>query len=274
MPLNEYLIWVLFFLIAIVAIYGYRILYTQALKALANTARIQANPKSLKKLNKQIKKDYPSFVSTLIGALLSVGIVFALYKYVEGNRVNTISKYQAIATTAMQAECATQCSVYGITQSQLIGPQLEQNCCYGINSDPDYIFTWQSNHPKVILKEHVDASGANATWFGTRVKEDENTLSTILVRGDMSNVIQQNQNIIDDAYNHALSITPSMHASFAVIHLTIAPKGHVTESKIISTDINSIEFKNNLLKIFSNLHFSSGNFQTMYYTYHLQLKQK
>lgn len=274
MPLNEYLIWVLFFLVAIVAIYGYRILHTQVLKTLANTARIKSNPKSLKKINKQIKKDYPSFVSTLIGALLSVGIVFALYKYVEGNRINTISEFQAIATTAMKNECTTSCAAYGITQAQLVGPQLEQDCCYGIFNRPDYIFMWQSDDPKVILKERVDTSGANAVWVGNPINANKDIESPILVRNDMDNVIQQNQNIIDAAYKHALQITPSMHASFAVVHLIIAPNGQVTDSSIISTDINSAEFKNNLIKIFSNLHFSTGNFQTTYYIYHLQLKQK
>lgn len=270
MPLTEYFIWFLFFLIAFVAIYGYRILHTRARTALANTTQTPSNLKSLKKLNKQGKKGLPSFMSTFVGAFFSVVLVFALYKYYEWNRIDTIAKFQTIATTAMQNECTINCAAYGITQNQLVGPQLEQDCCYGRESYPDYIFTWQSNDPKVILKEHLDTSGTNAAWFGTRVKED--TASTILVRGDMSNVIQQNQNIIDGAYKHALEITPSMHASFAVIHLMIAPNGQVTESSIISTDINSIEFKNNLLKIFSNLHFSSGNFQTTYYTYHLQLK--
>lgn len=272
MPLNEYLIWFLFFLIAFVAIYGYRIIHTRALTALANTTQTPSNLKSLKKLNKQVKKGLPSFMSTLVGAFFSVALVFGLYKYYEWNRTNTISRFQAIATTAMQNECTAHCSDYGITQNQLIGPQLEQDCCYGRDSYPDYIFTWQSNDPKVILKEHLDTSSINAVWLGARVKEDLE--STILIRNDMSNVIQQNQNIIDAAYNHALEITPSMHASFAVIHLIIAPNGQVTNSNIISTDINSVEFKNNLLKIFSNLRFSSGNFQIMYYTYHLQLKQK
>jgi len=272
MLLNEYFIWALFFLVAFVSIYGYRLLNTSALKVFANTARIQSDPKSLKKLNKAISKKYPSVISTLIGAFLGVVVVFSLYQYFESSRRDTISKYQEMATTAMQNECTAHCSVYGITQNQLIGPQLEQDCCYGLNSYPNYIFIWQSDNPKVILKEHIDTSGTNAVWFGTRVKVDVDP--TILVRKDMNSIIQQNQNIIDDAYQHALTITPSMHGSFAVVHLTIAPNGQVTHSNIISTDINSVEFKNNLLKIFSNLHFSSGNFQITYYTYHLQLKQR
>lgn len=267
MPLTEHFIWFLFLLIAFASIYGYRMLHTRALKALATTARIQSNPKSLKKLNKQIKKKPPSFMSTLVGVLLSVAVVFTLYKYYEWNRIKTISKFQAIATTAMQNECTTHCSVYGITENNLIGPQLEQDCCYGGYSHPDYIFTWQSNNPKVILKEHLDTSGTNTVWVGTRVKEDID--SPILVRNDMGSVTQQNKNIIDAAYKHALQMTPSMHASFAAIHLIIAPNGQVTNSNIISTDINSVEFKNNLLKISSHQKFSAGKFQTMYFTYTL-----
>ncbi len=272
MLLTENLIWFLFFIIAFVSIYGYRLLNTSALKAFANTARFQSDPKSLKKLNKEINKKYPSVISTLIGAFLSVVVVFAIYQYFEWNRINTISKFQAIATTAMLNECTTHCSTYGITQNQLIGPQLEQDCCYGRDRHPDYIFTWQSDNPKVILKEHIDTTGTNAAWFGTRIKEDIE--STILVRNDMDKIIQQNQNLIDAAYQHALEITPSMHASYAVIQLTIAPNGQVTHSNIVLTDINSVEFKNNLLKIFNNLHFSSGNFQITNYAYELQLRQK
>jgi hypothetical protein len=270
MHLTDILIWFLLCLISLIAIYVYRVLHKRALKALANTARIQSNPKSLKKLNQQIKKSPPSFMSTLFIVFFSMTLIFSLYKYFEWNRLDTISKFQSIATTAMQNECTANCSVYGITQNQLIGPQLEQDCCYGRYHHPDYIFMWQSNNPKVILKEHLDTSGTNAVWVGARVKQDIE--STILVRNDMGSVIQQNQNIIDVAYQHALTITPSMHASFVVIHLIIAPNGQVTNSNIISTDINSIEFKNSLLKIFNNLHFSSGNFQIMNYTYQLQLK--
>jgi len=267
MPLHENLIWLLLFLFAVFSIYGYRILYAQALKAFANSARIQSNPKALKKLNKKTKQDTPSFILTLVGVFLSVSVVFSVYKYLESNRINTTSKFQAIATTAMQNDCTTNCSVYGITQDQLIGPQLEQECCYG---RPDYIFTWQSNDPKVILKEHVTTSGIDAVWLGERVQEDVE--STILVRNDMNSIIRQNQNKIDNAYKHALNITPSMHASFAFIHLTIAPNGQVTHSNIILTDINSVEFKNNLLKIFNNLRFSSGPFQTMEFTYRVRLQ--
>ena len=272
MPLTENFIWFLFVLIAFVSIYSYRILHTRALKALANTTRIQSDPKSLKKLNKQIKKKLPNFMSTLVGVLLGVALVFTIYKFYEWNRTKTISKFEAIATTAMQDECTVHCSSYNITQNMLIGPQLEQDCCYGLDNHPNYIFTWQSYNPKVILKENVNAFGTNAVWLGTRV--NENIESTTLVRNNINSTIQQNQHMIDAAYTHALEITPSMHGSFAVIHLIIAPNGQVTQSEIISTDINSVDLKNNITKLFSSLRFSSGNYQIKHYTYYLQLKQK
>lgn len=270
MPLTENYIWFLFFLIAFISIYGYRLLYIRALKAYANTARIQSNPAALKKLNKKIKQGPPSFMSTLVGVLLSVAVVFTLYKYSEWNQIKTISKFQKIATTAMQNDCSTHCSIYGITQKELIGPQLEKDCCNGKGSNPDYIFTWQSDNPKVILKEHVNTFGTHADWIGTRVKEDIE--STILVRNDMNIIIKRNQSMIDAAYQHALKTTPSMHGSFAIIHMTIAPNGQVTQSTILLTDINSVEFRKNLQKTFSNIRFNSGNFRTTEFTYRLRLQ--
>ncbi len=287
MLLTENFIWFIFFLIAFVLIYGYRIINTKALKALVNSKSVQtrSNPKALKELQDEIQKDPPSFLNTFVGVFFSVGVVFALYKYSEWYRINTIAKFQSIATSAMQSDCTTHCSVYSITQSKLIGPQLERDCCYGKYSHPDYIFTWESNNPKVVLKEHVGNFGAIASWLGTRVQNNttSNILPTLnaatdnkptkLTRSDMESVIQQNQPIINAAYHHALKVTPSMHGSRITIHLLIDPTGHVTNDNVISTDVNSLELRASLLHIFRNLQFSSGNFKTMNYIYNLELRK-
>lgn len=72
----------------------------------------------------------------------------------EGLRVN-----QQDAVMAMKAECARSCKLYGITQEQLIGPELEHN--YTRRWILDYIFSFHSESPAVTLKVHLYQNGAN-----------------------------------------------------------------------------------------------------------------
>lgn len=62
---------------------------------------------------------------------------------------------QQAVTSIMKAECAKNCAAYGLTESQLIGPELKKhwsNSTRVSNGAADIVFLWHSNPPKTTLQ--------------------------------------------------------------------------------------------------------------------------
>lgn len=231
----------------------------------------------------------PSFKKTrsigqIIGGLvLIIGFIFLLIKSIQVNIANHIPEFQSMATPAMQKECEKNCSAYGVTLSSLIGPTTEESyCCTGKSGHINFLFSWHSNKPDVTLKVRIHKQDnrypltIEPYWIGNPISDNVMSNASIQepakrTRDDVQSVTQKNKMIIDAAYHHALKVTPSMHGSYMAMQLTIEPDGHVSNVQVISTDLNSTNLKNNLLNIFRNLKFSSGNFSIMNLTYRLNL---
>lgn len=60
---------------------------------------------------------------------------------------------EAEAIKDMQQECAKNCSAYGITQNDLIGPTLEH--WKSNRAAFDYLYSWHSTNSSVVFKVHI-----------------------------------------------------------------------------------------------------------------------
>jgi hypothetical protein len=98
--------------------------------------------------------------NTLGGFIVFAIIVFIIFKVVTWSsnleRANAEADYEGKAFTAMVEECKKNCAAYGVTQESLIGPKVEYR--FHTKYRDDYIFSWHSNNPSVILTIETDST--------------------------------------------------------------------------------------------------------------------
>jgi len=80
-------------------------------------------------------------------------------------------------------------------------------------------------------------------------------------RNDFVRIMMQNKGTITGAYKRALDDDPTMNGDF-IVHVKIAPDGHVISVSVVSSDLNNSTLEGKLRALISGFQFSSGTFDT------------
>ena len=114
-------------------------------------------------MKKKVEKKsvlYPIGIVLIIAISVGLIVVYGspfITKYV--NRIE--GEKEKIAVIAMQKECESMCSTYGLVESELSGPVLVSEEA-GRNSS-NYTFAWTSRNKKITLKVSVISSSGAST---------------------------------------------------------------------------------------------------------------
>jgi len=222
----------------------------------------------------QSKKKY-AIALTIVAAL----VYLVVYEANRFDEMNQIAYYRNVATTAMENDCAQSCALYGVTIDHLIGPKLERADMSEPHSGKrDFVFSWYSNKPKVILTEHVynydgkkwhDPELVDAKWTGVQLPPppvptgttDDLAPHFTALRPDFKKVIRSAMPEIKNAYMRAKLADPDMDGDVKV-HIIIDTYGQVDAASVVDSDLDNADFENNLVYIIKGLNFKSGQYAT------------
>ena len=81
------------------------------------------------------------------------------------------------------------------------------------------------------------------------------------LRKDVGAVMSQNASRVQGTFKRALDDDPNMQGSF-IVHLKIAPDGHVISVNVVSSDLNNSALEGKLKAMIQGFQFGSGSFDT------------
>ncbi len=106
-----------------------------------------------------------------------------------------------------------------------------------------------------------DVSGGKITGNGTGAAGSGKGDASEKSRNDFVRIMMQNKGTITGAYKRALDDDPTMNGDF-IVHVKIAPDGHVISVSVVSSDLNNSTLEGKLKALISGFQFSSGSFDT------------
>lgn len=247
-----------------------------------NNAFKQRNPNT-EVINEIIKSQPKSKYEVLFWC---AGAAIGLYVLIHGadqlDQINQINHAQQRVTDAMALNCVETCALYGIAQSDLIGPKIVHAYTFEPHSGKqDYLFSWSSEKSAVQVtgrfynfdgQRWVQPQAIDLKWNGKlipAVVTAENSINLhdfephyTTVRDDFKSVFDDAQPEINNAFMRAKLSAPKLQGNVTV-HVIINTYGQVTAANIDSSELESPEFENNLIYIIKGLDFKSGEFATM-----------
>lgn len=103
-------------------------------------------------MRKSKKNSIMDFIKILICIILCIGVVILMW-FTSLNESKADAKYESIAVSAMHKECELNCAAHGVSESELIGPQLKHEG-HGRNG-PSYMLVWTCNKKHLTLTVFV-----------------------------------------------------------------------------------------------------------------------
>lgn len=252
-----------------------------------NNAFKQRNPE-IAVLKEQPKNKY-------IALFLCACAVTAIYFLVHGadrlDQINQLNQAQKRVVDAMELDCLDQCALYGISQSDLIGPKVIHAKTFEVHSGKqDYRFAWTSKKPAVQVtaryynfdgQHWVKPKRIDLNWKGQPIpaviaaengsNPNDSEPHYTAIRRDFKSVFEDEMPEINNAFMRAKLSAPELHGKVTV-HVIINTYGQVVAASIDSSELENPDFENNLIYIIKGLEFESGEFATMDKNYTFNFK--
>ncbi len=217
----------------------------------------------------------------------AVGLYYLIHGADQLDKVNQLNHAQQLVTDAMELDCVEKCAIYGINQTDLVGPQIDYVNTFEPHSGKyDYLFSWHKKKSTVRVvgrlynfdgQHWVKPQVIALSWKGKPVPQvaEDNAPDAApvytAIRKDFKEVLDDAKPEINNAFMRAKLSAPKMQGKVTV-HLMINSFGQVTAVNIDASELGNPEFENNLIFILKGLEFESGDYVTMNKNYTFDFK--
>ncbi|MBC7751688.1 MAG: AgmX/PglI C-terminal domain-containing protein [Candidatus Saccharibacteria bacterium] len=205
--------------------------------------------------------------------------------------MNQINHAQQLVAGEVERDCIEKCAIYGIAQSDLVGPSRVHASTFEPHSGKqDYLFSWHTKKPAVQVtgrfynfdgQRWVKPQVIALNWTGKPIpaviaaengnNPDDFEPHYTTVRDDFKSVFEDEEPEINNAFMRAKLSSPKLQGKVTV-HVIINTYGQVTAANIDSSELENPEFENTLIYIIKGLEFKSGEFATMERNYTFNFK--
>lgn len=238
-----------------------------------------------------IEKPKNKYLALFWCASAAVGLYFLIHGADQLDKVNQLNHAQQQADDALELDCVEKCPIYGIAQSDLVGPKIVHANTFEPHSGKrDYLFSWHSKKPAVQVtvriynfdgQSWVKPAAIDLKWKGKEIpavvaaengiNPDDSEPHYTAIRKDFNEVFEDEEPEINNAFMRAKLSAPKLQGK-VVVHVIINTYGQVTAANIDSSELENPEFENNLIYIVKGLEFKSGEFATMEKNYTFNFK--
>lgn len=233
----------------------------------------------------------PKYMALFWCICVLAGLFFLIYGADRLDKINQLNHAQKLVATELEQDCIGRCALYGIEQSDLIGPQVVHVKTFEPHSGKkDYLFSWHSKKPAVQVtgrlynfdgQHWVKPQAIDLKWKGTPlpavIAEETDTDPEdfaphyTAVRDDFNTVLESAEPEINNAFMRAKLSAPKLHGKVTV-HVMINSYGQVTAANIDESELENPDFENNLIHIIKGLNFKSGEFADLEKNYTFNFK--